>query len=125
MDGRFLYLRLQACKQKGKEMTGTWWRCTCGEINPPGIKYCTTARCRKKRPEIEEPKPAPEKKEEEKETKPVPVPETKPSEPKKIPWKLIASILGAISFAISFTPVPGFVVQIINYVAKILQALPG
>ena len=63
---------------------------------------------------------------------PQPEPEPKPTDPNapakpkaKIPWKTIATILGAISFGLSFFPVPGIVKDIIGWVVKILNSLPG
>jgi hypothetical protein len=44
---------------------------------------------------------------------------------KKLPWKLIATVLSAISFGLTFFPVPGIVKEIINYAVKILREIPG
>ena len=59
---------------------------------------------------------------------PDPIPEPKPEEPKpksKIPWKTIAAVLSAISFALTFFPVPGIVKEIITWIVKILQSIPS
>lgn len=45
---------------------------------------------------------------------------------KKLPWKLIAAVLGVVAFAIKFVPmVPAIVPTIIDYLVKILNSLPG
>ena len=51
-----------------------------------------------------------------------------PQEPKaktKTPWKLIATIVAAVAFALKFTPVPAFVIGIVDMIVKILQAIPS
>lgn len=75
---------------------------------------------------IEPPNPLPPTKPEEPKDEPKPQP--KPEEPKpksKIPWKTIATVLSAISFALTFFPVPGIVKEIITWIVKILQSLPS
>lgn len=75
---------------------------------------------------IEPPKPLPPTKPEEPKDEPKPQP--KPEEPKpksKIPWKTITAVLSAISFALTFLPVPGIVKEIIGHIVKILQSIPG
>ena len=82
---------------------------------------------RKKEPElprIPPPPPMPPK------VEPKPsLPEVKiPQEPKaktKTPWKLIATIVAAVAFALKFTPVPAFVIGIVDMIVKILQAIPS
>jgi hypothetical protein len=76
-------------------------------------------------PKIEPPPPEPPKVEPE--PKPS-LPEVKlPQEPKaptKTPWKLIAAILAAVAFALKFSPVPAFVIGIIDMLVKIIQSIP-
>lgn len=36
-----------------------WWRCVCGEQNPPRMEYCSNARCRKPAPWKQRPEPKP------------------------------------------------------------------
>jgi hypothetical protein len=69
----------------------------------------------------QKPEPSPEK--------PKGLPEVKlPQEPKapsKTPWKLIATIVAAVAFGLKFTPVPAFVIGIIDMLVKIIQAIPS
>ena len=44
--------------------------------------------------------------------------------PAKTPWKLIATILAAIAFGLKFTPVPAAVILIVDWIVKLLQAIP-
>jgi hypothetical protein len=68
------------------------------------------------------PKPAPEPKPEPKpEPEPEPKPEPKPRKP--INLKLIVAILGAVAFALKFTPVPALVLAGLDIVIKILNAM--
>jgi hypothetical protein len=71
-------------------------------------------------PPMWEPKPQP---------KPVELPPKQelpkePQKPIKIQWKLIATILAAVGFALKFTPVPAAVILAIDWLVKILQAIP-
>jgi hypothetical protein len=56
------------------------------------------------------------------------LPEVKlPQEPKpttKTPWKLIAAVLAAVAFALKFSPVPAFVIGIVDMIVKIVQSIP-
>ena len=66
--------------------------------------------------------------------KPVPVPEEpkklpevptpKPPVAAKPPWKLIATILAAVAFFLKFTPIPATIVLAIDWIVRILNALP-
>jgi hypothetical protein len=62
---------------------------------------------------VEEPKPS--------------LPEVKVPNPpvaKKTPWKLIATILAGVALVLKFTPAPAIVIGIIDWLVKILQAIP-
>jgi hypothetical protein len=72
-----------------------------------------------------EPKPQP---------KPEPKPSPEPSKPqngdtqqprKKLPWKLIATVLAAVAFGLKFTPVPAAVLLGIEWLIRLLNAIPG
>jgi hypothetical protein len=56
-----------------------------------------------------------------------PVDPNAPAKPKKkIPWKTIAVVLGALTFALKFVPiVPAIVPTILDWCVKILNSLPG
>lgn len=57
------------------------------------------------------------------------LPEVKlPQEPKaptKTPWKLIAAVLAAVAFGLKFTPVPAFVIGIVDMIVRIIQNIPS
>jgi hypothetical protein len=67
--------------------------------------------------------------------KPEPKPSPEPPKPqngdtqqprKKLPWKLIATVLAAVAFGLKFVPVvPAIVVAVIDWIVKILNAIPG
>lgn len=48
-----------------------------------------------------------------------------PKPPTKTPWKLIAAILAAVAFALKFTPVPAFVIGIVDMIVRIIQNIPS
>jgi len=48
-----------------------------------------------------------------------------PKAPTKTPWKLIAAILAAVAFGLKFTPIPAFVIAIIDMLVKIIQNIPS
>jgi hypothetical protein len=45
--------------------------------------------------------------------------------PSKTPWKLIAAVLAAVAFGLKFTPLPAFVIAIIDMLVKIIQNIPS
>ena len=48
-----------------------------------------------------------------------------PKAPTKTPWKLIAAVLAAVAFALKFTPVPAFVIGIVDMIVRIVQNIPS
>jgi hypothetical protein len=51
-------------------------------------------------------------------------PPQEPKPPTKTPWKLIAAVLAAVAFALKFSPVPAFVIGIVDMLVKIIQSIP-
>lgn len=122
----------------GKIMgTGTWWRCKCGNQNPPLVFICTEARCRRPRPDIPVPEPRPKPKPEPMPTPhpnmpkpPTPRPQ-EPDQPKKNPnptlvkfgvwFGILSSVLGIVAwFVPSLKPWVMAIVPIIKAILSIL-----
>jgi hypothetical protein len=79
-------------------------------------------------PKIEPPPPEPPKElpkvEEPKKLPKIELPQ-EPKAPTKTTWKLIATIAATVAVVLKFTPVPAFVIGIVDMIVKILQAIPS
>lgn len=47
-----------------------------------------------------------------------------PKAPTKTPWKLIATILAGVALVLKFTPAPAFVILIVDWLVKLIAAIP-